>query len=69
MMMEKENLTRYKSERRQRINLTIDYTEQGTTTHGLGTKFSCQGLPKGTINGQQDLKEPCKDIKASGIQK
>ena len=37
LMLVKENLNKiqnyYKSERRQRINPTIDYTEQGTTTH------------------------------------
>ena len=59
--------TRYKSERRQRINPTIDYKEQGTTTHDRWTKFSSQGLPKGSINCQEDRKGSCKDIKASGI--
>ncbi len=41
---------------RQRINLTLDYTEQGTTTHDRSTKFSSQGLPKGSINCQEERK-------------
>jgi hypothetical protein len=54
---------------RQRINLTLYYTEQGTTTHARSTKLSSQGLPKGSIKCQEVRKEPFKDIKASGNQR
>jgi hypothetical protein len=52
LMVVKENLNKIQIRTKTSINLTIDYTEQGSTTHDRETKFSCQGLPKGSINCQ-----------------